>query len=60
VCRYVFCEVGLLSGLVRRSRVSVGTCSARADYCRDLLVEVGILSECVRRGRLIVGTCPAK
>jgi len=69
-CLYVFGEVGLVTGLVRRGRVIVGMCSARSALCRDLFGEVWLMSRRVRRGRLsirmcsamlvIVGTCPAK
>jgi len=69
-CRYMFVEVGLVSGLVRQCRVCVGMFSARPSYIPDLFGKVGLLSVRVRRGRLsagtclasgfIVGTCPAK
>jgi len=57
MCRYAFEEVGLVSGLVRRSRVIVGMCSSKLGYCRDLSGEVGFLPGHVRRSRLNVGTC---
>jgi len=48
VCLYVFGEVGLVSGLIRRSRVSVGTCSAKSDLGLDVFGEVGLVSGLVR------------
>jgi len=48
--------VGLLSGLLRRGRVSVGMCSVRSAFCRELFGEVWLVSGRVRRGRLIDGT----
>jgi len=67
-CRYVPDDVGLASGLVRRSRLSAGTCSGISAYCGDLSGEVVLVSGRVRRvelmsrrvqqGLLIVGTCP--
>jgi len=43
LCRYVFGEVGIFSGRVRRCRLIVG--------------KVGLVSVRVRRGRVCVGTC---
>jgi len=48
-------EVGLLSQLVGRSRLIVGTFMAMSAYCRDVFGEVGLVSGRVQRGRLIVG-----
>jgi len=66
----VFGDVGLLSGRVRRGRLSVGMCSASSAYCRafsvksglcrDVFGEVLLVSGRVRRNRISVGTCPAK
>jgi len=42
-----------MSGFVRRSRVSVATCSARSGQCRDVFGEVRFLSGHDRRGRLM-------
>jgi len=47
-CRDVVCEVGLVPGLVRRSRGIVGTCSAKTGYSRDVLGDVGVVSERIR------------
>jgi len=58
-CSYVFGEVDLVSGLVRRSRIIVGTFSARSAFCRNVFDEVGFVPVRVRRSRLIVGTCSA-
>jgi len=59
-----------VSGLVRRSRVSVGTCLARSGCFRDVSGDVVFVSGLFRRSRsiagtfrrsrLIVGTCSAK
>jgi len=47
---------GLVSGgRFRRSRLSVGTCSAMSAYCRDVFGEIGLVSGRVQRSRLIVG-----
>jgi len=59
-CRYVFNEVGLVSGLFCRSRVSIATCPEWSAYCRDLFGEVVLESVHVRRCRLIVGTCSVR
>jgi len=56
----VFGEVGLMSGRVRRGRLSVGTCSTRTDKCRDVSGDVGLVSGCVRRCLLIIVTCSEK
>jgi len=56
----VFTEVVLVSELVRRGWVSVGTCHERSVYCRDMFGEVGLVSGRVRRCRLSVGTCSAR
>jgi len=49
-----------MSVLVRRCRLSYGTCSVMSDFCRDKFVEVGFVSGSVRRGRFSVGSCSAK
>jgi len=36
VCRYVFGQVGLVSGLVQRGSDTVGTCSAISAFRRDV------------------------
>jgi len=46
-----------MSGLVRRGRLIVVTCSARSGYCRVVFGEVGLLSGLVRRCPVSVGTC---
>jgi len=53
-------EVGFVSVRVRRSWISVATCSAKAGYFRDLYDEVFFVSRRVRRGRISVGTCTTK
>jgi len=45
-----------VSGLVRRSRFSVGTCSAKAGYCPDVFGEVDFVLGRDWRGRVIFGT----
>jgi len=59
-CRYVFGEVVLVSGHVRRGRlmsgrdrrgrVIVGMCSANSAFCRALISEVLLASGLFRRG----------
>jgi len=56
-CRDVFGVVELVSGLVRRGRVNVGTCSAKLALCQDVIGEVCLEWRRVRGGRLGVGTC---
>jgi len=53
-------EVGLVSGLIRLGRVSVGMCSTKSALCRDLFDEVVLVSGRVGRGRVSVGTCSAR
>jgi len=60
LCRDVFGEVGLVSGLVRRGRVNVGSCSAKSAFCQDVYGEVCLESGRVRRRRLIVETCSTR
>jgi len=70
LCREVFGDVGLESGLVRLSRVSdgrvrrsrlrVGTCSTMSGKYRYVFGEVGLVSELVRRSRISVGTRSAR
>jgi len=48
-----------MSVLVRRGRVSVGTCSAKSGYCRDVIGDVGLVSGLVRQGRASVVICTA-
>jgi len=55
-CRYVLGEVGLVSGLVRWSQLSDGTCSAWSAYCRDVIDEVGLVWGRGWRRRLKFGT----
>jgi len=54
-CRYVFSEVGLVSGLVWRIRLIVGTCTASSAYSRDVFSEVGLVSGRVRKGLVNLG-----
>jgi len=53
----VFDEVGLVSELFRRCRLSVGSSSTKSCKCRDVFGVVGFLSGPERRGRVNVGTC---
>jgi len=55
-CRYAFGDVGLLSGLVRRSLFSVEMCPAMSLYSRDMSGDVGLVSGLVRQNRFSVGT----
>jgi len=49
-----------MSGLVRRSRFSFGTCLATSALCRNVFDVVGFGPVRVRRSRLIVGTSSSK
>jgi len=51
----MFGEFGLVSGRVRRGRLSVGTCSEKSAYCPDVFGEVGLVSGSFRGGLVIVG-----
>jgi len=44
LCQDVFGKVSLVSGLVRPSRLKVGTCSAWSGLLRDLFGEVVLMS----------------
>jgi len=59
-CRYAFSEVGLVSGLDRRSRFFVASCPARSVEGRDINGDIGFVSGLVRRSRVIVGTFTAR
>jgi len=43
-CRELFGKDGVVSALVRRGRLIVGTCSTRSDNCRYMFDEVGLVS----------------
>jgi len=45
ICRYVFGEVGLMSGFVRRGRFSVGTCPAKSGRIQRSFLSVGTCAE---------------
>jgi len=49
-----------MSVLIRRSRIRVGTFSARSGWCRKVPDEVGLVSGNVRQCRLYVETCSGK
>jgi len=48
MCLYAFGEVGLVSGLVQRSRFIEATYPARSLFCRVMCGDVGFVSGRVR------------
>jgi len=49
-----------MSGLVRRSRLRVGTFSTKSGVFRYVFGEVALVSGLLRRSRISVGTCSAR